>query len=289
MFFSLLAPRTRRPLTAKSPLRFRPQLDGFEDRVVPAAPVDLSPALAAAPTLASQVIPITIDAVKVVDGALTAVGHIGNTAFSVPLDLSNASGSTAATPILSLHLDAIHLSLLGLNVDTSNICLNITAQSGSGNLLGNLLSDVSHLLDNGSTLSDILGGLTSSQLTTLTNGLTGLLNGALSAVTAPGNIAGVSGASAAASGAASPAAGATNILHLSLGPVDLTLLGLNVHLDNCAGGPVTVDITAQSGPGNLLGNLLGNLSHLLDSNAATNALNNAINRVVSEIDHLANL
>jgi hypothetical protein len=52
------------------------------------------------------------------------------------------------------------------------------------------------------------------------------------------------------------------ILHLELGPLDLTLLGLNVHLDNCHNGPVTVDITAVTGQGNLLGNLLcGLLGH----------------------------
>jgi hypothetical protein len=37
------------------------------------------------------------------------------------------------------------------------------------------------------------------------------------------------------------------ILNLELGPVDLTLLGLNVHLDDCDDGPVTVDITARRG------------------------------------------
>ncbi len=57
------------------------------------------------------------------------------------------------------------------------------------------------------------------------------------------------------------------ILHLSLGPLDLNLLGLDVVLDNCSGGAITVDITAVTGQGNLLGNLLcellgGNLINL---------------------------
>jgi len=64
----------------------------------------------------------------------------------------------------------------------------------------------------------------------------------------------------------------TNILHLALGPLGLNLLRLNVHLDNCAGGPVTVDITAQQGPGNLLGNLLTGLAHVLDSQASPVAI-----------------
>lgn len=49
------------------------------------------------------------------------------------------------------------------------------------------------------------------------------------------------------------------ILHLELGPLDLNLLGLMVHLDQ-----VVLDITAVSGPGNLLGNLLCAIAGLLD-------------------------
>jgi hypothetical protein len=49
------------------------------------------------------------------------------------------------------------------------------------------------------------------------------------------------------------------ILHLELGPLDLDLLGLVVHLDR-----VVLDITAVPGPGNLLGNLLCAIAGLLD-------------------------
>src|SRR5215213_6348796 len=55
------------------------------------------------------------------------------------------------------------------------------------------------------------------------------------------------------------ASGSCTILHLELGPLDLNLLGLMVHLDR-----VVLDITAQSGSGNLLGNLLCAVAHLLD-------------------------
>jgi hypothetical protein len=54
-----------------------------------------------------------------------------------------------------------------------------------------------------------------------------------------------------------------DILNLVLGPVDLDLLGLIVHLDNCDNGPITVDITAIPG-GGLLGSLLCALAGLLD-------------------------
>ncbi|WP_433727901.1 hypothetical protein ACQP2Y_13585 [Actinoplanes sp. CA-051413] len=49
------------------------------------------------------------------------------------------------------------------------------------------------------------------------------------------------------------------ILHLVLGPLDLNLLGLTVHLNT-----VVLDITAISGPGNLLGNLLCAIAGLLN-------------------------
>jgi hypothetical protein len=52
---------------------------------------------------------------------------------------------------------------------------------------------------------------------------------------------------------------ACNILHLVLGPLDLNLLGLAVHLNT-----VVLDITAIPGAGNLLGNLLCAVAGLLD-------------------------
>jgi hypothetical protein len=50
-----------------------------------------------------------------------------------------------------------------------------------------------------------------------------------------------------------------DILRLRLGPLDLDLLGLVVHLDR-----IVLDITAEPGPGNLLGNLLCAIAGLLD-------------------------
>ena len=52
---------------------------------------------------------------------------------------------------------------------------------------------------------------------------------------------------------------ACDILHLILGPLDLDLLGLQVHLDK-----VVLDIVATPGAGNLLGNLLCAVTGLLD-------------------------
>jgi hypothetical protein len=62
----------------------------------------------------------------------------------------------AVCEILDLDIGAIHLDLLGLVVDLAPVHLDITAVSGAGNLLGNLLCGVVGLLDPGGFLGDLL-------------------------------------------------------------------------------------------------------------------------------------
>lgn len=68
---------------------------------------------------------------------------------------------------------------------------------------------------------------------------------------------------------------ACSILHLTLGPLDLNLLGLQVHLDR-----VVLDITAQGGPGNLLRNLLCAVAHLLDGGSPLDQIVGLLNRII---------
>ncbi len=49
--------------------------------------------------------------------------------------------------ILHLDLGPLSLDLLGLQIDVSRIVLDITAEAGAGNLLGNLLCAVANLLN----------------------------------------------------------------------------------------------------------------------------------------------
>jgi hypothetical protein len=63
-----------------------------------------------------------------------------------------------------------------------------------------------------------------------------------------------------------------DILHLELGPLDLDLLGLVVHLDR-----IVLDIDAESGPGQLLGNLLCAVAGLLDN---PNGLARVLNQIL---------
>jgi hypothetical protein len=70
--------------------------------------------------------------------------------------------------ILHLLLRPLDLNLLGLHVHLGRVLLNIVAVSGAGNLLGNLLCAVTHLLDGG------VGGLL-GRLTNLLNRILGVL------------------------------------------------------------------------------------------------------------------
>lgn len=224
----------------------------------------------AKPKVSNVTVIPTIESIAVVDGELVASGSVTGTVrgrpftapfTDVPVDLTLAEDQTeaGACPILDLALAPINLDVLGLVVETSPICLEITAYDGGG-LLGDLLCSVANLLNGGLSLSDILGGLnlvdsstgveiapalTGDQVTELLGGIGELLNAAL------GNLLGgiltdiIEGSGTTCA-----------ILHLELGPVNLNLLGLEVNLDDCADGPVVVDIIGERGAGNLLGNLL---------------------------------
>ena len=68
-----------------------------------------------------------------------------------PTGTFDASASAATCKILRLVLGPLHLNLLGLVVDLNRVVLTINAESGPGNLLGNLLCAIAGLLDPGPT------------------------------------------------------------------------------------------------------------------------------------------
>jgi len=74
-----------------------------------------------------------------------------------------------------------------------------------------------------------------------------------------------------------------SILTLSLGPLDLDLLGLQVHLDQ-----VNLDITAVPGAGNLLGNLLCGIAGLLDGGLLGGGLGGILNNLLGAIVNFLN-
>jgi len=185
---------------------------------------------------------------------------------SLSLDLSPAQATDCA--ILNLHLAPIHIELLGLHVDTSPICLDITAIPNGG-LLGELLCDLSGLDLNG-ILGGLLGDLTdlggdSALGTILTQVLGDALDSAQRQAQAHGNGNGNGHGNGngnghnGGGGGGDICTGDCEILHLVLGPVDLTLLGLNVVLDDCDNGPVEVCVSSTRSEG-ILGALLCSLA-----------------------------
>jgi hypothetical protein len=82
--------------------------------------------------------------------------------------LVNTSGTPASVPVLNLAIAStdgttppVDVNLLGLNITTSNIQAQLTAQTGPGNILGNLLYNAANLLNPGGgvNLLGILGQL----------------------------------------------------------------------------------------------------------------------------------
>jgi hypothetical protein len=170
-----------------------------------------------------------------------------------------------ARNVLSLNVAPINLNLLGLILQTDQIQVNADAQSGSGNLLGNLLSDLlntlnatpQNLTDLNAEVNDLLakvvGVLNNTSLTLPADALSGLSQ-TLQTLALP-DLVNTSG---------SPATAPVLDLNIasesgSAPPIDVNLLGLIVTTSN-----IHAQLVAQTGDGQVLGNLVYNVSHLLD-------------------------
>lgn len=161
----------------------RKSIVGTGAAVLAAAALGLTPAMAsaapsAAPAAAQQAGPLataTSTINQVIPGVGTFVGSFSPTSFgtqngqlsvtglvtgtlttltgaTVPVSqtvTTTVADATAAgsCKILDLVLGPLHLDLLGLVIDLNQVHLQITAQQGPGNLLGNLLCAVAGLLD----------------------------------------------------------------------------------------------------------------------------------------------
>jgi hypothetical protein len=100
----------------------------------------------------NQVVATGVVTGTLVDSAGNTVGTVEQT-VSTPVTGATADGSTTAVTaaatcqILDLNLAPLDLDVLGLVVHLDRVHLNITAVSGPGNLLGNLLCAVVGLFD----------------------------------------------------------------------------------------------------------------------------------------------
>jgi hypothetical protein len=143
--------------------------------------------------------------------------------------------------VLNLNLGPLHLAVLGLIIDLDKVVLNITADSNGG-LLGSLLCG---LAGGG---GGILGTTANAVKLTKVAKTSGLsvgpgFNVPLNTVSTSGGSVGTQAAQA-----------VCTVLDLTVGPLDLNLLGLMVHLDK-----VHLLITADPN-GGILGSLLCSLA-----------------------------
>jgi hypothetical protein len=171
-----------------------------------------------------------------------------------------APGSTA--PVLDLMIASsdgtsppVNVDLLGLSITTSNIEAHLSAVTGDGQVLGNLLYNLANLADPGGPagLLNLLNLLGSSQLNS------------------PANVVG---------GSVSPEATAPDeLLTLTVKPLNLNLLGLSVQTE-----PIVVKLSAQGGDGKLLGNLLNGITTLINLEGVGDALNNVLATTVDLVN-----
>jgi hypothetical protein len=104
----------------------------------------------------------------ITDADTGAVTQVTDTGWAA-VDLA-AAQTTGTCEILTLVLGPLHLDVLGLVIDLNQVVLEITAQQGPGNLLGNLLCAVAGLLDGPTGVNAIL-----TQIAALLNQLLGVL------------------------------------------------------------------------------------------------------------------
>ena len=141
------------------------------------------------------------------------------------------TGAAATCPVLFLQLDKLSLTLLGLNVNLDKVVLTINADS-KGGALGSLFCSLAHAKVKVRTLAEAARKLTA---VARQSGLTNFGSGLGFGVPLVSQVA--------------SAVGTCSVLDLVLGPLNLTLLGLLVNLNQ-------VHLTITADP---VGGVLGSL------------------------------
>ncbi len=179
--------------------------------------------------------------------------------------VNSSTGTVTSNPagnLLTLQLKPIDLNLLGLEVQTNQITVGVSAVPGAGKLLGNLLTDVSSLLNVGAVnnaLNKVLGSVVD---------LLNSVNLTVGGVNANG---------------LDTTAATTPVLDAFIAPVHLDLLGAVVDTS-----PIHLTITAHSGPGLLLGNVVTDLANLfnppLPSKLDLSTINAALQKLLGDLN-----
>ncbi|HYH67793.1 MAG TPA: VCBS repeat-containing protein, partial [Urbifossiella sp.] len=225
-------------------------------------------------TIASNLVnlPAVSDALN---NVLAGVVNLLNTA-SLAITETVAAGEFTSSPtgipdgtvtsVLSVHVAPVHLNLLGAVVTTSPIDLTIQARTGSGLVLGNVLTALANLFN--PPLPDALDlDFINTKLGELIAELDRMVP--ISATISP---------------PPPIPAGSDRILQLVVAPIDLNLLGLNLQTDQ-----INVNADAITGNGQLLGNVLTTLLNTLNATPENlTTLSNNINALLAKVVGILN-
>lgn len=274
----------RRPTSTRRPRpnRWRPRLESLEDRTVlslgiamPPAPVPTPPPSIALTAMPRPPIAMAIPALATSAPAVaksiptptpppapTPPPPLTPAAVTAAATTTTTTTTTPGTTLLTIDLKPLDVNLLGLEVKTSEITVTVSAQPGSGALLGNLLADVAGLLN--------LQGANNALNTVLANVVT-LANSATLSVSGVGATGPLNNAPAAT----------TPVLTAHVAPVNLNLLGAVVQTS-----AIDVSLIAHSGPGLVLGNVVTDLANLLNTPPKNGKID--LNTITGQLQTLLN-
>lgn len=191
------------------------------------------------------------------------------TSIAPPVAPADPSGS-ADPHLVTLTLNPLNINLLGLNLQTNKIQINISDQQGNGDLLGNLLGDASNLI-NVPAVSGVVNNILSNVVT--------LLNSSTLSV---------AGLTTSTGPLSSPPGGSTSstttpVLSLHVAPVTLNLMGAVVTTS-----PIDLKLKAQSGQGLVLGNVMTDLANLfnppLPQTLSLDTINTDLGNLLNEVN-----
>ncbi len=216
-------------------------------------------------SIATTKVPLTPTTLPGLLAGSMTTGATTTTGATATTDTTSTTSSTD-TPVLTLTLNPIDLNLLGLEVQlygqspTSPVTVNVQAQPGSGELLGNLLTTVAGLLN--------VEGV-STALDTVLNNVISLANQSTLSVN------GQTGSTSYTN--------TTTVLDAYIAPVQLNLLGAVVTTS-----PINLEILAHSGTGLALGNIVVNLANILNNPTGNlvKDIENGLNNLLTELNQM---
>ncbi len=209
---------------------------------------------------------------SLINSALQTANSASSVTPPPPPSAPSPTPTTPGSELVTLTLNPLNINLLGLNVQTSQIQVTISAQAGQGDLLGNVLGDTANLL-NLPAVNNAVNNVLASTVTLLNSG--SLSVAGVTTDTGP--------LSSPPSNTGTSTSTTTPVLTLHVAPVHLNVLGADVTTS-----PIDLTLTAQSGQGQVLGNTVTDLANLfnppLPSSLTIDDINTQLNNLLNELN-----